>query len=152
MNPDTLINRWNDLFGTEIHAIDYGPYDGRLFLVTAGTGEGVFAYDAVEFESGLNAAEAAETERYTAFCDACEAEEDEDLARTIFAELDLQICRAGSCSRVVDFDEEEKSYARWQERQESAAKEQGFASLADALSHNDPMAVACQLWERENCK
>jgi hypothetical protein len=107
MNPDTLINRWNALFATEIHAINHGPYDGRLFLVTAGTGEGVFAYDAVEFATGLDAAEAAETERYQAFCDASSVEEEEDLARAIFAELDLQICRAGSCSRVVDFDAEE---------------------------------------------
>lgn len=56
------------------------------------------------FADGLTAAEAAHTEAYAAFCDACTPEVDEDLARAVYAATGLQICRGGSCSRVVDFD------------------------------------------------
>lgn len=103
-NADTLINRWNDLFATEIRDI---MHEGRLYLVTAGTGEGVFAYAAADFDAGLDAAEAVDTEQYGAFCDTCEPEESEDVARAVYAATGLQICAGGSCTRVVDFDDEE---------------------------------------------
>lgn len=102
LNPDTLISRWNNLFATEIHDVQH---EERLYIVTAGTGEGVFAYDAFEFADGLTAAEAAHTEAYAAFCDACTPEVDASLARAVYATTGLQICSGGSCSRVVDFDQ-----------------------------------------------
>ena len=115
MDMFTNTNTFTTLFPySSVEAVVVGD---EMYYVTSGTGEGVFAYSKEEFEAGLAAAQAADEEKYTAFCQAADVEESYVVAREVFAGTELQICRNGVCTRVIDFDEDqsdkESAWWRW---------------------------------------
>jgi len=74
------------------------------YIITSGTGDGVFAYDPEGFEWGIKAAEIVTREKYSEFCAHCEPETDADLARVVYEETGLEICHGGTCDPVLDTD------------------------------------------------
>ena len=97
----SLQNRFQEMF----YCCQATPveHEGATYFVTDGTGEGVFAYSEEDFRAGVEAAEGATEEHYSAFCDYTTPETDHELARAIHRELGLSICHGGTCSTVLDF-------------------------------------------------
>lgn len=78
-------------------------YEGA-YLLTEGTGEGVFLYRADEVAAWLESVEEPGFQNYESFCAQVSPVEDEELALEILDSLNLRICRAGSCSQVISGD------------------------------------------------
>lgn len=79
--------------------------DGTQYIVTTGTGEGCFAYDAGKVERFLDRLEEGGKEfDYTEFCAAVSPDADRDLAVALAAH-DVRICAAGVCAPVLTDDE-----------------------------------------------
>jgi len=97
----TITSRFQEVFYcASVHEV---PHEGETYYVTDGTGDGVFAYDDVSFEAGVEAAEAASEDHYTAFCQAASPCHDTDVAIAVHKDTGLSICFGGVCTPVLNF-------------------------------------------------
>jgi hypothetical protein len=96
---NTVAKNLEKSLGQGCYATAY-EIDGNRYIVTTGTGDGCFAYDADDVESFLDDLDGAEFD-YNDFCQDVSPNADRDLAEAL-ATHDVRICRGGSCTFVLN--------------------------------------------------
>lgn len=100
----TVAKNLEKALGEGCYATAY-EIEGNRYIVTTGTGEGCFAYDADDVERFLDRLEeSGKAFDYADFCSDVSPNADRDLAEAL-ATHDVRICRGGSCMSVLENDE-----------------------------------------------
>ena len=87
-----------------VHSFDLTSRPDNSYILTSGTGDGVFAYDEDEVRYWLanrDDENQAPSEVYEDFCKNCIPLEDLDIAIAVWLQFKLPLCRTGVCSTIL---------------------------------------------------